>query len=64
MPESFFDALPNRVRGQVDSGLQEEPELEQAGDDRVQEFPAVVCLRCRDRRPGEVDTAASARIPT
>ena len=45
---------PTVSAGWVDSGLQEEPELEQAVDDRIQDFPAALCLLCRDRRTDEV----------
>ena len=54
MRESLLNAQPDRVSGWVDGDLQEEPDLKQAGDDRVREFPAALCLLCCGRRPGNL----------
>jgi hypothetical protein len=52
--EGFCDALPDQLRGQVDGCLQAEPDMEKAGDGRVEQFLASMCLLCRDCRCGEV----------
>jgi hypothetical protein len=44
LPEGRCDALPGRVAGQVDGRLQAEPDVEEAGDDRVEQFLAALCL--------------------
>jgi len=52
--ERFCDALAGRAAGQIRGGLPAKPDVVQAGDDRVEEFLAVVCLPGRSWGPGEI----------
>ena len=51
--QSFRDALSGHVAGQVDGGLQAEPDIEQAADDPVKQLLAAVRL-LGNSGPGEI----------
>ena len=59
VPDRRRDTLPGRVRGQVHGHVQAEPDVEEAGDDGVEQFQVPVRLLSRGdgspvpvRRPG------------